>query len=89
MNNQYTCINAVFTHQQKLLFTQLPVKNETYTLKEEVKSSIDDKVGYIFYELSNPSHSNGQEYSFRHSRFRKLEDIDNQVEQLVDTLEYQ
>lgn len=73
MENQYLCINDVFTAKQRQEFKELPVKNETYTLKKEVKSAIDGKVGYIFYELSNPCHPNGQEYSFRPSRFIKTE----------------
>lgn len=73
MENQYICINDVFTAQQKAGFENLPVKGETYTLKEEVKSLIDGKIGYVFYELPNPQHPNGQEYSFRPSRFVKIE----------------
>jgi hypothetical protein len=36
-----------------------------------VVSSIDGKKGYVFYELPNPTHPNGQEYSFRPSRFKE------------------
>jgi hypothetical protein len=71
--NEFVCINDVFTHQQKQIFENLPVKGETYTLKEEVVSTIDGKKGLVFYELSNPCHPNGQEYSFRPSRFRLAE----------------
>ena len=69
--DEFVCINDVFTHQQKQIFENLPVKGESYTLKEEVISSIDGKKGLVFYELTNPCHPNGQEYSFRPSRFRK------------------
>lgn len=73
--DEYICINDKFTSQQLAQgFTSLPVKGETYTLKEEVKSSIDGKVGLVFYELPNPCHPNGQEYSFRPSRFVKKDD---------------
>jgi hypothetical protein len=73
MENQFICINDVFTAQQKKLFRNLPIKGELYTLKEEVVSSIDGKKGYVFYELENDCHPNGQEYSFRPSRFVPLE----------------
>ncbi|MCW3080365.1 hypothetical protein [Segetibacter sp.] len=69
--NEFLCINDVFTTQQKQSFESLPVKGEKYTLKEEVVSLIDGKKGYVFYELPNPSHPNGQEYSFRPSRFKE------------------
>jgi hypothetical protein len=71
--DEFICINDVFTHQQKQIFESLPVKGETYTLKEEVVSTIDGKKGLVFYELPNPCHPNGQEYSFRPSRFRIAE----------------
>ncbi|GEO08764.1 hypothetical protein [Segetibacter aerophilus] len=67
--NEFLCINDVFTAEQKAGFENLPVKGERYTLKEEVVSSIDSKKAYVFYELPNPCHPNGQEYSFRQSRF--------------------
>ena len=70
--NEFLCINDVFTTQQKQVFENLPVKGEKYTLKEEVVSLIDGKKGLVFYELPNPSHPNGQEYSFRPSRFKEL-----------------
>ncbi len=76
MKNQYTCINDLFSAKQlEQGWTNLPVKDETYTLKEEVKSPIDGKVGLVFYELPNPHHPNGQEFSFRPSRFIKAENI--------------
>jgi hypothetical protein len=53
--DEYLCINDVFTAEQKRGFENLPVKGETYTLKEEVKSTIDNKIGLAFYELPNPS----------------------------------
>jgi len=71
--DEFICINDVFTHQQKQIFESLPVKGEAYTLKEEVVSVIDGKKGLVFYELSNPCHPNGQEFSFRPSRFRLVE----------------
>lgn len=69
--NEFLCINDVFTTQQKQLFENLPVKGEKYTLKEEVVSLIDGKKGLVFYELPNPAHPNGQEFSFRPSRFKE------------------
>src|SRR5215217_3618860 len=87
MIGDFVCINDVFTTQQKLIFESLPVKGEAYTLKEEVVSLIDGKKGLVFYELPNPSHPNGQEYSFRPSRFKKVEARDEAVElELVEVL---
>ncbi len=76
------CINDVFTSNQKSIFENLPVKGEMYTLKEIVESPIDGKKGLVFYELQNPTHPNGQEYSFRPSRF-KLVDV-QEIEELVE-----
>jgi hypothetical protein len=83
--DEYLCINDVFTTQQKQIFENLPIKGENYTLKEEVISHVDGKKGLIFYELSNPCHPNGQEYSFRPSRF-KLAEKDKTLE-LVEEIE--
>lgn len=85
MIGDFVCINDVFTTQQKLIFESLPVKGEAYTLKEEVISLIDGKKGLVFYELPNPSHPNGQEYSFRPSRFKKVETRNEELE-LVEVL---
>ncbi|MDB5193146.1 MAG: hypothetical protein JWQ96_2709 [Segetibacter sp.] len=84
MMNEYLCINDVFTANQKAIFQSLPVKGESYTLKEEVVSPIDGKKGLVFYELQNPQHPNGQEYSFRPSRFKIA---DKQDATLVEVLE--
>ncbi len=81
--NDYTCINDVFTTQQKEIFESLPVKGEKYTLKEEVVSSIDGKKGFIFYELPNPCHPNGQEFSFRPSRFVKVDKTHITSEEMI------
>lgn len=88
MSNQYICINDVFTERQKSDFKSLPVKNETYTLKEEVFSPIDNKKGLIFYELPNPCHPNGQEYSFRPSRFKLVDEIVVNKKELVSENTY-
>jgi hypothetical protein len=90
--DEYLCINDVFTAEQKRGFENLPVKGETYTLKEEVKSAIDNKIGLVFYELPNPSHPNGQEYSFRPGRFVKVDKTKGHAElveekELVHVLE--
>ena len=82
--DEYLCINDVFTAEQKRGFENLPVKGETYTLKEEVKSAIDNKIGLVFYELPNPSHPNGQEYSFRPNRFVKVDKTKGQTEQVEE-----
>lgn len=84
--DQFKCINAVFSEKQKQLFKKLPVKNGIYTLKEIVVSSIDGKEGYVFEELPNPKHKNGQEFSFRPSRFVPVEDvtIDSLIEENVE-----
>jgi hypothetical protein len=87
MIGEFVCINDVFTTQQKLIFESLPVKGEAYTLKEEVVSSIDGKKGLVFYELPNPSHPNGQEFSFRPSRFKKVEAKDEVLELQLEKVE--
>lgn len=84
--NVFVCINDVFTHQQKVGFKSLPKKDGRYILKEIVNSPIDGKEGYTFEELPNPSHPNGQEYSFRPSRFVPVEgkiDVDKLIEEEI------
>jgi hypothetical protein len=49
-------------------------------LKEEIKSTIANKIGLLFYELSNPSHPNGQEYSLRPGRFVKVDKTKGLIE---------
>jgi hypothetical protein len=73
--DKYKCVNDVFTSKQRGLFKMLPVKGKEYTLREIVVSSLDGKEGYLFEELVNDSHPNGQEYSFRPSRFVPSDEV--------------
>lgn len=83
--DSYKCINDTFTAMQRRGFKELPVKGKIYTLREIVNSPIDNKEGWLFEELSNPRHPNGQEYSFRPSRFVPVDkvDIDSLIEEDV------
>lgn len=80
--DNYRCINDVFGSHARSIFKSLPVKGKIYTLKEIVNSSIDGKEGWTFEELPNPKHPNGQEYSFRPSRFVPVDKVD--VDSLIE-----
>jgi len=85
------CINDTFTPTIRALYQQLPVKNDTYTIREVflgrekiVRGGETATVGLLLEELKNPPdpfHQGNQELGFSSERFAPLEELpDEQVE---------
>jgi hypothetical protein len=79
------CINDSFSEFVRALYTQLPVKNETYTIREMflgreriVKGGDTATVGLLLDELNNPPdpfHAGKQELGFTSERFVPVEEL--------------
>jgi hypothetical protein len=85
------CINDTFTPSIRALYQQLPVKHDTYTIREVflgrekiVRGGETATVGLLLEELKNPPdpfHQGNQELGFSSERFAPLEELpDEQVE---------
>ncbi|MCX6942224.1 MAG: hypothetical protein NTX09_16105 [Verrucomicrobia bacterium] len=76
------CINDTFTATIRALYQQLPVKGNTYRIREVflgrekiVKGGDSATVGLLLYELRNPAdpfHQAKQELGFSSERFAPL-----------------
>jgi hypothetical protein len=79
------CINDQFGEFIRALYTELPVKGRTYTIREVflgrekiVKGGDSATVGLLLKELTNPPdrfHEGKQELGFSSERFAPLEEI--------------
>lgn len=79
------CINDTFTEFIRALYLQLPVKGNTYTIREVflgrekiVKAGDSATVGLLLEELKNPPdpfHQGKQELGFSSERFAPLEEL--------------
>lgn len=79
------CINDTFTAVIRALYTQLPAKGKTYTIREVflgrekiVKGGDSATVGLLLNELHNPPdpfHVKLQELGFSSERFAPLEEL--------------
>jgi len=79
------CINDQFGEFIRALYTELPVKGRTYTIREVflgrekiVKGGDSATVGLLLQELTNPPdrfHEGKQELGFSSERFAPLEEI--------------
>jgi hypothetical protein len=79
------CINDTFSDFIKAIYTQLPVKGKTYTVREVflgrekvVKGGDTATVGLLLEELRNPPdpfHVGQQELGFSSERFAPLEEL--------------
>jgi hypothetical protein len=77
------CINDTFTALIRAIYKQLPVKGQTYTIREVflgrekvVKGGDSATVGLLLAELHNPKdpfHQGQQELGFTSERFAPLE----------------
>ena len=85
------CVNDVFSAAVRALYKQLPVKGDTYTIREVflgrekiVKGGDSATVGLLPEELKNPPdpfHQGQQELGFSSERFAPLNELpDEQVE---------
>ena len=79
------CINDTFTEFVRALYTDLPVKGETYIIREMflgreriVKGGDTATVGLLLEELHNPPdpfHAGQQELGFSSERFAPVEEL--------------
>jgi hypothetical protein len=79
------CVNDTFSAAVRALYQQLPVKGDTYTIREVflgrekiVKGGDTATVGLLLVELKNPSdpfHQGLQELGFSSERFAPLEEL--------------
>ena len=79
------CINDSFSEFVRALYTQLPTKGETYTIREMflgrekiVKGGDSATVGLLLEELKNPPdpfHAGQQELGFSSERFAPVEEL--------------
>ena len=90
------CINDTFTTVIRAIYKQLPVKGNTYTIREVflgrekvVKGGDSATVGLLLAELTNPKdpfHAGQQELGFTSERFAPLEehpDEESEVGELI------
>jgi hypothetical protein len=88
------CINDAFPQFIHAIYTQLPVKGKTYTVREVylgrekvVKGGETATVGLLLEELNNPPdpfHADAEELGFASERFAPLEELpaeENEVEE--------
>jgi len=79
------CINDTFTDFIRAIYTQLPVKGKSYTIREVflgrekvVKGGDTATAGLLLEELQNPPdpfHAGQQELGFSSERFAPLEEV--------------
>lgn len=79
------CINDTFTNFVRAIYKQLPVKGNTYTIREVflgrekvVKGGDSATVGLLLAELNNPPdpfHQGKQELGFSSERFAPLQEV--------------
>ena len=79
------CVNDTFADFVKAIYTQLPVKGKTYTIREVflgrekvVRGGDTATVGLLLDELVNPPdpfHAGRQELGFSSERFAPLEEL--------------
>ncbi|MGH7996731.1 MAG: hypothetical protein ACREFX_10305 [Opitutaceae bacterium] len=85
------CINDTFTQLVRALYIQLPVKGDTYRIREVylgrekiVKGGESATVGVLLEELHNPPdpfHAGQQELGFSSERFAPLEELPAEEEE--------
>ena len=84
------CINDTFVDAIRAMYRQLPVKGDTYTIREVflgrekiVKGGDSATVGLLLEELHNPSdpfHEGRQELGFSSERFAPLTELPDEEE---------
>ena len=88
------CINDTFNEFVKAVYKQLPVKGDTYTIREVflgrekiVKGGDSATVGLLLQELTNPPdpfHVGKQELGFSSERFAPLEELPPEEAEVAD-----
>jgi len=90
------CTNDTFTALIRGIYKQLPVKGNTYTIREVflgrekiVKGGDSATVGLLLSELTNPPdpfHAGQQELGFSSERFAPLEEIPAEEEEVRELI---
>lgn len=90
------CINDTFNDFIRAIYLQLPVKGETYTIREVflgrekiVKGGESATVGILLEELVNPPdpfHAGKQELGFTSERFAPLEELPPEKEEAEEAV---
>jgi hypothetical protein len=90
------CINDSFNEFIRSIYTQLPVKGITYTIREVflgrekvVKGGDSATVGLLLEELRNPPdpfHAGQQELGFTSERFAPLEELPDEAAEEKETV---
>ncbi len=90
------CINDTFNDFIRAIYLQLPVKGETYTIREVflgrekiVKGGETATVGILLEELVNPPdpfHAGKQELGFTSERFAPLEELPPEKEEAEEAV---
>ena len=85
------CINDTFAPFVRAIYKQLPIKGDTYTIREVflgrekvVKGGDSATVGLLLHELNNPPdpfHAGKQELGFSSERFAPLNEIPDEAEE--------
>ena len=85
------CINDAFSQFVRAIYTQLPVKGKTYTVREVflgrekvVKGGETATVGLLLEELQNPPdpfHAGSEELGFASERFAPIEELPAEEEE--------
>jgi hypothetical protein len=80
------CTNDTFTDVVRSIYQQLPVKGDTYTIRDVflgrekiVRSGDSATVGLLLEELKNPAdpfHADAQELGFSSERFAPMAELD-------------
>ena len=91
------CINDTFNGFVKAVYTQLPVKGKTYTVREVflgrekvVKGGDSATVGLLLVELTNPPdpfHAGKEELGFSSERFAPLEELPDEEAHADEAIE--
>jgi hypothetical protein len=91
------CINDTFNKFVRALYTQLPEKGKTYTVREVylgrekiVKGGDSATVGLLLHELLNPPdpfHAGKEELGFSSERFAPLEEVPHEEAEVGEALE--
>lgn len=90
------CINDTFNDFIRAIYLQLPVKGETYTIREVflgrekiVKGGESATVGILLEELVNPPdpfHAGQQELGFTSERFAPLDELPPEKEEVEEAV---
>jgi hypothetical protein len=90
IGQKVVCIDGTFSDEIKAIYTQLPIKNKVYVVRN-IRNGVDADTllmdmrrkaepSLLVIGLTNPTNNVGIEAGFLCSRFRSLEEIKSSVE---------